>query len=195
MNQEEVYRRKFGPKFLGKPYVVVMDLNDKAQLAEWKKDINKLIIEAKNDHEAGSSYIREIIGEHPDEKDYILFAIGKFLRSIKTDWKKIMYLLNPIRAIQGGVHQLTHFGKDNKDINKNEFDNCIDGVTLVKKLAEMYGIQGEIHDEEKGMYSGHHYWQEKTELGVNGRVVDIFVKKRFMVQNVQGAYSFRRNNE
>lgn len=187
---ETIFERKYGPKSLGKPYTIILDEKDREQLQEWKKEIDVVIQEAKEKYQAGSEYERTMIGENPTQEDFTLYAIGRFLRDIKTGWTARFNVLVVINAVRGGVRNITDFGKENKDMSRNEFDNCIDGSVLVNELAKMYKITGEVKDVKTIGDQNHHYWQQTpTEEKKSGTIVDIFAAKKFLVRDQKGDYN------
>lgn len=151
-------------------YRIFRDKVDDKNLEIWKEDVDGLIDETHKElslpYEQRSPEIQKAFGrEFPSQKDLILYSISKFLLSKRT--KKFDHLGVRAEIVSEKTQPLTVIGKNT--------DNCIKVSVMVRELAKMYGIQGEVVPESTG--TGHVYWQEASDEEGKGSIVDTYWTK------------------
>jgi hypothetical protein len=146
-------------------YEVYRDAEDTEAIEAWKREIDEDIAKVREKSAAGSlkASERRALGEHPSDRDIILFCIARFLRHNQKsegffEWKFVK------KFVPGGRHHIRELGK--------HFDSCVDTSAVAKVLAEEYGIQGEIVPHRRMI---HYYWQASDG---NREIIDSLWLKR-----------------
>lgn len=165
-----------------KPYNIVAPSKEK--LAEWKREIDRLIAaiklqeiprlltlmmndgRRKGDHVALAQLLSE---ETMDETDIVLLAIGLFALREKSPWQPVMTRL---KLLKGGDFPMESF------FTKGGMANCYDINVFVKTMAAQYGITGEVDGE----------WIKHSKFSTpDGKVSDVLYawKRGGLFQNVE----------
>jgi hypothetical protein len=185
---EVLFKRRIGPaldptQILSAPEEI---------LEEWKAEIEKMIENIKRgkaNHESRhpndftgvdmhvySPHLQNddrlyetICNELLSERDYILMGIGLWVlhRRISESGVSFSSLRAGKKMLLGGTSTLGDFTK-----NDPNAANCLENAVLVKKLASMFGLRGDIYRLGFSPFA-HRIWLEDGDFDTERRVSDI----------------------